>query len=315
MDEDKDSKHKYSTFALLFLLAIVIFSVSVSSLDGTGSPNYLAKFISGGRVINSNLIDDGTSVVNVSTICTSTNGLCGGGSSPSLSVFKLLDGSYYYRNTGFESVTAVYTMPWVPGAIASGTTALGVATSNHPGTATISANSVALNSGYQYSITGTSTYLLSSNYMTAFSFKPIVINNVQNLTNIRYGFMDIFTVGAITDGVYFNITQIINTNQLMVKGIARNNSVESQTTVPFNLTNNTWYTGIIYIYSPTLATFYIYNESEVLIWNDSVTTRIPTTNPRQTSHAFVGYRSGNATTQIISYLDYISVGINASIIR
>ena len=72
--------HKYSTYVLLGLFALV-FTLSIAdALDGLGSVNYVPKFTYPGVLGNSSLIDDGTSPINVSTICTSTNGLCGSSS-------------------------------------------------------------------------------------------------------------------------------------------------------------------------------------------------------------------------------------------
>jgi len=139
-----------------------------------------------------------------------TNNITSGGSG--VSFFDLIDRDYYYRNTGFESVTAGYNEPWVPTAIASGTTAVGIGAYNHPATATMSCGTPA-NSGYAYQISGASTYLLGANYVTVGSFKvgrTGIFFNSSNLTAndtyIRFGFMDVFTVGAVTDGVYFNIS-------------------------------------------------------------------------------------------------------------
>lgn len=260
------------------------------------------------------------SIINgaITGVCTTDQTGTGGG----VNFFDLIDRDYYYRNTGFESVTAGYNEPWVPTAIVGGTSAVGVGTVNHPGTSTLSCGNGA-NGGYAYQITGASTYLLGANYVSIGSFKVSTTgtwfnssNLTANDTNVRFGFMDVFTVGAVTDGVFFNISHnLTNRTQLIIRGVARNNSVQATTPSSFAILNNTWFTYMIYINSPTLATFSVYNESQSLVWNDTVTSRIPTKTGFETSHGLVAWRQGNTTARVLVTVDYISVGINASIIR
>lgn len=305
------NKHKYSTWFLIILVVVVGGGVAISELIPYSSVQCT------GTDKLSNVSFNGT---NINGVCTPDQ--TGGGSS-GVNFFDLIDRDYYYRNTGFESVTAGYLDPWVPTAIAGGTSAVGVGAYNHPGTATLSSGTAA-NSGYAYQISGASTYLLGPNYVTVGSFKvgrTGVFFNSSNLTAndtyVRFGFMDVFTVGAVTDGVFFNIShnETNLTDNIYARGVARNNSIENLTATRYTLLNNTWYTYMIYINSNTLATFSIYNESQNLVWNDTVTSRIPTTTGRETSHGLVAWREGNTTAKTLAVVDYISVGINASIIR
>jgi hypothetical protein len=71
----------------------------VEGIDGMGSKNYVSKFIMGGVISNSSLIDDmpnGTEI-SISTICTSSNGLCGNGTSSPITgdgtLTRILNGS------------------------------------------------------------------------------------------------------------------------------------------------------------------------------------------------------------------------------
>lgn len=62
------SKHRFSTWALLGVIVLVSIVSLASSLDGTGSKDRMTKFLSGGRVVNSNLIDDLNYSINLSSI-------------------------------------------------------------------------------------------------------------------------------------------------------------------------------------------------------------------------------------------------------
>ena len=83
MEDEKKNKHKYSTYVLLGIVGLITMVVLVEGIDGMGTVNYVSKFIYGGVISNSSLLDDmpnGTTI-NISTICTSTNGLCVSGGS------------------------------------------------------------------------------------------------------------------------------------------------------------------------------------------------------------------------------------------
>lgn len=372
--------HKYSTIALIFILFVAVGITLVEGIEGGGTNNAIAKFF-GGKVVNSSLIDDGVGLTNVSTICTTVNGLCAGliynnnfttyvnttnnitnnftlgnssfqcsgtdklmnvsivnglingtcatdqtGSGSGVPLFDLIDRDFYYRNTGFESVTAGYLDPWVPTAIGSGTSAVGTGLVNHPSVATISSSAL-LNSGYAYQITNPATYLLGQHYVSVISFKPIVVRNLTanfenssqiiNMTQIRFGFMDVFTTATITDGVYLNITQN-STRTFIVNGRTRKTNAQGNTSTNFMLQNNTWYTAMIYMSGSNNVSFYIYNETQSLIWSDYIDKYIPNATGQETSHALIVFKSGNASitqAQILMYVDYMSVGINKSIIR
>ena len=216
----------------------------------------------------------------------------------------------YYREAMFESVTSGYNEPWIGTAISAGTTALVAGTYSHPGTASMSTSTTA-SSGYSWQITGATTYLLGPDYTTTATFKPIAKSG--NVTQIRFGFMDSFTATLPTDGAYCNITQI-NATTFTAVGQARNNNAMTTTASNYNMTNNTWYSCTVYIVSSSLARFTIANETADL-WTDTVASNIPTATGRETSNAFLAYTSGGTTAQIVANIDYITVGINATVSR
>jgi hypothetical protein len=238
------------------------------------------------------------------------------GSSSGITIESLFSRGSYYKMYDFESVTAGYTTLWVPTAISSGTSALETVTtlnySAHPGVARVLSSTTA-SSGYAYQITGASTYRLDQGYYTSLVVMPN--NKTINYTEIRFGFQDVFTSGAVTDGVFINISQVSSGTWNMF-GIARNNSVQTKTTTNYSSTgNSTWYAMDIYIYSPTNATFRIFSESGTLLWTDSVATNIPTTAGRETSHGIVAYAVGGTTAQILALYDVVTIGINKTITR
>ncbi|MGV8150904.1 MAG: hypothetical protein ACP5NV_04200, partial [Candidatus Woesearchaeota archaeon] len=251
--------------------------------------------------------------VNSNGICTAVCGSDATGSSSSggIELSELFTRKYYHREAMFESVTGGYNEPWIGTAIASGTTAL-VAAENaeHPGMASMSTSTTA-SSGYSYQITGATTYLLGVNYTTRAVFKPLT--KTGNVTYIRFGFQDSFTSTIPTDGVFFNITQNSSTT-FTVRGHSRDNNAQANTATNYMMYNNTWYAAKIYVNNSTLATFEIYNATN-LLWSDTVTSNIPTGAGRQTSNGFIAYTIGGTTAQLVSYIDYISVGVNRELQR
>ena len=63
-------------FGTLFITGGI---VMVDAIDGYGTVNFIPKFLNGEVIGNSSLIDDLSSPLNLSLICTSSNGLCGSG--------------------------------------------------------------------------------------------------------------------------------------------------------------------------------------------------------------------------------------------
>lgn len=55
-------EHKYSTWLLLALGGIIIITLTAKALDGIGDKYYLAKFLYGGVIGNSQITDDGLTV-------------------------------------------------------------------------------------------------------------------------------------------------------------------------------------------------------------------------------------------------------------
>lgn len=228
-----------------------------------------------------------------------------------LDLDDLFSRKYYFREAMFESVTTGYNEPWIGTAIGAGTSALVAGTYNHPGTASMSTSATA-SSGYSWQITGATTYLLGADYTTQVTFKPAT--KWGNGTVIRFGFQDIFTnIGKPVDGCFFNISQN-DTTTFMGQAINMNNSVASISITNFTLQNNTWYNLRLYVINNTHVYYRFGNETE-LLWSEVVEGRVPTLTGRETSSAYVAGTIGGTVAAIVSYMDYISVGINRTITR
>lgn len=215
----------------------------------------------------------------------------------------------------FDSTTAGYTGIWVPTAIASGTAPVATAMgANHPGIVNVTANSGTAGSGYAFQQSNAGAFLLGPNYYTTTAFYIQCHTATTNITENRFGYQDIFTAAAVTDGVYWNISEI-NSTHYNATFSASNNTAISQGT-SYNLPCNNWYMGEVYIDSPIGATGRIYRESGQVLTTQSITTNIPTSVGRETSSAVVSYLKGARYAQLgLTAYDYFEIGINATVIR
>jgi hypothetical protein len=230
------------------------------------------------------------------------------------------DTAYYFSRFDMESVTAGYTERWVPTAITSGTSAVVEGLPNHPGLISIS-NGVPANSGYAYQLSNANAYKLDNDYFTLLSLN-VSVNAVQqnssaviNGTQMRFGFMDVFTIAGFVDGCIINVTQQ-NLSYLTVYGVCQNNSLGSRTVSNYSLFNNTFYSLAVYVHNKSnLVKFYVFAENDSLLWSDNVSSRIPIASGRATSHAWVVWRNGNSSVRVQAVGDFMSVGINRSVVR
>lgn len=250
--------------------------------------------------------------INATRLCIA--GDCRSSWTTSSSTAKTLDtASYYYRSYEFESVTAAYGSPWVPTAIGSGTTALIAGEAARPGLATISSSTTA-SSGYSYQITGATTFLLTNSSYSTIILAPVP--KTGNLTTCKLGFMDVFTVGTVVDGVYWNATQNSASTFNWTPTIATN-SVETRGSVVLTSANTAQYfRAEAYVVNTTQAIFTLYNSTNAaVISQQTLNATLPSVAGRETSHAGLCYVNGGTTAQVLARLDYLGVGINNTITR
>jgi len=293
----------------IFDAGTMIYNATTNLLQGTFSIS------TSGNINTTGTINATDMYVNGNGVCTGTNGRCS--DATKLTMTDIIDEKTYFKKYDFESMTAGYTTLWAPTPwAAAGTSALIAGNNTHPGMVSVSTSATA-SSGYCYQITGASTYLLDGGYVTELVFKPLT--KTGNGTMGRFGFMDTFTAAESVDGVYFNMTQMPNNTSIEIIGIASNNSIRTATPTRYNLTNNTFYNLMVWLPSKTQANYYVFSESNALLWNDNITVTtqqyIPVATGRETSNAVCFWTSGATTAQLMANLDYISVGSNTSVNR
>ena len=192
--------------------------------------------------------------------------------------------------------TGFHIYPWMESLIGAGSISNAQSEENHPGIARIS--QVGANTGGSLWLGNAANILIAGQEETEFIVRPAVLTTAV----YQFGFLDSFTaVGAASDGVYFQFqgAQII--------GVTLSSGVSSTTATNYVPSINTWYRLKLVINSnATRVDFYIYDESGNLLWTDNLTTNIPTTAGRVTSHGLRCYNTGAATRTLVD-VDYMSL--------
>jgi hypothetical protein len=217
----------------------------------------------------------------------------------------------YFKEYDFEHNVAGYTTLWVPTAISSGTNAL---VDGFSGNVSISAGSNRVNSGYSFQTFGTGLYRVLPNWSTTGYITPLCRTNGQNLSNIKFGFQDVFTgIGDSVDGAYFNIT--INGTLMNISTITTSNSIRTinSSNILYNCSQT--YTLEVYVNNSNIVHFFAKNTTnEELLFQTIHSTNIPTSAGRTVGHALIGSILGNASTTnlIVMYADYINIKNNGT---
>lgn len=188
--------------------------------------------------------------------------------------------------------------PWIWSDLAAGGAFSSIAgTPDHPGI--IRASSAAINA------TGACIYLYASAFLIAGGEETTIIFSPQTANaqiESRFGFLDVFTNAAPTDGVWMNL---LNTT---ITGKTRSNSAETSTGTTGTIAAGTWYRGEIKVNDDaTLVNYYLYDcLTQALLWSDTVATNIPTAVGREVGHGAVSYRTNNIAA-VLMYYDYLSL--------
>lgn len=188
-------------------------------------------------------------------------------------------------------------LPWGVSAINTGTLGAISGTPKHPGVMPI-LSSATPNSGYRIRLNPDSL-LLGGGEKTTIIFKPAT--TLLGVT-ARFGFHDSSDVTAPVDGVYAEIVDGV------LSGKTSNNNTKSTTGTTFTLTADTWYRLVILLNNDaTSAKFTLYaDDSNTVLWSDSLAENIPNTAGREVCHAYVCTYSGSSAITIGS-LDYMDV--------
>jgi hypothetical protein len=188
--------------------------------------------------------------------------------------------------------------PWYNYLIASGTQGAGTGSAKHPGVITYTSSSSA-NSGAAIRSTQ-SIACLSGGEKTTIIFKT-----ASTLTGVtrRMGFHDATDQNAPADGVYLKIADGVLTGQ------TANNSTQSTTGTNFTLTGDTFYRAKIELNADaTSAIFTLFaDDSDTVLWTDSLSTNIPKTAGREIGHGDVCTIASPSGATVIGQLDYMDI--------
>jgi spore coat protein U-like protein len=121
------------------------------------------------------------------------------------------------------------------------------------------------------------------------------------------GYHDSLTENAPVDGVWLNIADGVLT------GKTSTNSTSSTTGSSYNLEQNKWYRGKVVLNADASeATFTLYvDDSDTVLWTDTLSTNIPKATGRETNHADVCTYSGTSAIEIGS-IDYVRARFSGS---
>lgn len=226
----------------------------------------------------------------------------GAGSSPEV--------AYQTMNTWFCDYLQTYNVascyPYFLGAV-TGTGGIAAAETAPQGTYGVYTTSrgTAANSGYLWGTSITAISLTGANESVLMLLNITQLPTQANLTIVTIGFCDAATITTVcVDGVRFNITG--NTTNLRVQGQNSANSLLSNTTTSFNVTQGRYYIYNLTIINSTLSTFYIYAWPNLtLMWQSNATGNIPAGAGRETGIQFIAGETGAGTAAIRFQYDYL----------
>lgn len=205
--------------------------------------------------------------------------------------------------------------PWgelVGSALSSGTAALVAPTANHPGVIALS-DSTTANGGYRID-TGASALLIGGGERAVFSFQLKAGANRSGST-VRMGFRNNVTGNAaVTDGAWINVTS--NGTVMTLAGQTNNNTSASTTATSFAPVVDTWYSASIDVSAnATAVVFTVFSETGAVVWQDLLTTTIPTGAGRETGFGVIASESSTDAAAEILWLDYVSLSVARNIVR
>jgi len=197
-----------------------------------------------------------------------------------------------------------YTTPWNFSSTAGGTTTQLPSLPSHPGIQSIR-SSVNANSGMFIRLFDSDSIRIAGSESTDSILRPQTLA----LTTIRCGFLDTETITDCFDGCY--LESVDGT----ISGKTANNSARSTTGTNYLTVTNTWYRARVAVNADaTRVDFYLYAEDGTLLWTDFLTTNIPTTAGRETSHGIVATNSDTTAVTLVD-VDYLNLAINRVLVR
>jgi hypothetical protein len=187
---------------------------------------------------------------------------------------------------------------WIGAAVNAGTIAVAVSIAKHPGVVAYLSHASNADSGYKFT-TDAGTILLTGGEKSTAIFKTAAV-----LTGItrRIAFHNATNITAPTDGVYAKIAP-----DGKITGNVTVSNVIAATASDYQLLADTWYRLKIEINAAgTVSTFTLYaDDSDTVLWSDTVTAAIPTTATRHCDIATLAAPSGATTIGYIDWLDFV----------
>lgn len=204
------------------------------------------------------------------------------------------------NKTSCDFTTSNAVPVWSSFALGTGTLGYPAGDATHIGVMSYVAHVSNANSGYAYR-TNTSIFLLSGGEKTTLIFKtPTVFTNVLR----RFGFHDTIDHNAPIDGIYVEMTAETLT------GHTSNSSTRSDTGTSFSLIADTYYRVVVELNAlATLVTYTLYaDNSNTVLWRDTLATNIPTGAGRYTSHGDIcTLTTATGVADTIGYIDYMDM--------
>jgi hypothetical protein len=187
---------------------------------------------------------------------------------------------------------------WIGAAVNAGTIAVATSIAKHPGVIAYLSHASNADSGYKFT-TDAGTIVLSGGEPTTAIFKTGA--TLADITR-RIGFHNATGVAAPTDGVYAKIAP----GGKIIGNVTVSNVIAA-TASDYQLLVDTWYRLKIEINAArTITTFTLYaDDSDAVLWTDTVTAAIPTMAIRHCDIATLAAPSGATTIGYVDYLDFV----------
>lgn len=174
---------------------------------------------------------------------------------------------------------------------------------DHPGVVELRSSTTA-NSGYLVT-TDANSLLLAGGELFRATFRPLVFT----ATTTRLGFRDNTTSADVVDGLYGEIS-----TAGVLSGKSASNSTRTTAVSTYQLVLNTWYTLDIDVISAALARLVLRDDTDAVLWTDTVAANIPTVSGRETAAGIISTNSGTTATALLQ-LDRMGFGVNRKLAR
>jgi hypothetical protein len=207
----------------------------------------------------------------------------------------------------FLTASASVFDPFLGAAVSSGTIVAQNGIKDHPGIVSLR-DSTTANGGYTIT-TDSNAISIKGNETSTFIFTDVTTKT--NTTTIL-GYTDSKSIVRPTDGCFLHLKNHV------IKGTCINNSIAANTTTSYTIPSRTrWYKGYIETnVGATSVRFSLYNSTtNLLIWNNTLTTRIPTATGRETGWGAQSFQPTTDAAADIIYLDYMSLSMKRTIYR